>query len=129
MQQIDYLLQQLDNSIQKQRGVLPAEAIAEFEQAREAYRQIQSTAYVDPVTQLRPTKSEADEQFWLENMAVWHQYSIIEMSQVLGKSPEAIRELLAKYRIHEKELSDLRPKERVAVKPYPGGRHPATCFP
>jgi hypothetical protein len=51
VQQIDYLLQQLDASIEKQRGVLPPEAMAEFEQAREVYRQIQLAAYADPVIQ------------------------------------------------------------------------------
>lgn len=42
--QIDYLLQQLDTSLAKQRGVLSAEAIAEFEQAKEIYRRIRATA-------------------------------------------------------------------------------------
>lgn len=128
VEQIDYLMQLLDASLEKQRGVLTAEAISEFERARETYRQIQSTAYVAPATQRRPALTEADEQFWLENMAVWHQYSLIEMSQVLGKSPEETRELLSKYRTLEKEPNAVRPTERLAIMPYPGGRHPRRGF-
>lgn len=40
--QIDYLLQQLERAMEKQRGVLSPEAFAEFEQAREAYRRVRS---------------------------------------------------------------------------------------
>lgn len=42
--QIDYLLEQLELSMQAQRGILPPAAFAEFEQARDAYRQIQQRA-------------------------------------------------------------------------------------
>ena len=31
-------------------------------------------------------------------MAIWHQYSLIQTSQVLGKTPEDVREPLTKYR-------------------------------
>ncbi|MFN7875604.1 MAG: CehA/McbA family metallohydrolase [Pirellula sp.] len=128
VEQIDYLMQLLDASLEKQRGVLTAEAISEFERARETYRQIQSTAYVAPATQRRPAPTEADEQFWLENMAVWHQYSLIEMSQVLGRSPEETRKLLSMYRTLEKEPLAVRPTDRLAIMPYPGGRHPRRGF-
>jgi hypothetical protein len=49
VQQIDYLLQLLDASLEKQRGILPPEAIAEFEQAREMYLQIRSATADNPV--------------------------------------------------------------------------------
>jgi hypothetical protein len=49
VQQIDYLLQLLNASLEKQQGILPPEAIAEFEQAREMYLQIRSAANDDPV--------------------------------------------------------------------------------
>jgi hypothetical protein len=49
VQQLDYLLQLLDASLEKQQGILPPEAIAEFEQAREMYLQIRSAADDDPV--------------------------------------------------------------------------------
>lgn len=127
-QQIDYLLEQLETSLEKQRGVLSPESLAEFEQARDVYRQIQSTAYVDPATQRRPTNSQADQRFWLENMAIWHQYSLLEISQVLGKNPEEIRELLGKYDLQSKEALMVRPEGRLAVMPYPGGRHPRRGF-
>ncbi len=126
--QIDYLVQQVESSLEKQRGVLAPEALAEFEQARDIYRQIQSTAYADPVTQQRPTDSENDERFWLENMSVWHQYSLMEMSQVLGKAPEEVRELLIKYNLNDVAPLDVRPIDRVAIMPYPGGRHPRRGF-
>ncbi|MBL8854672.1 MAG: CehA/McbA family metallohydrolase [Planctomycetaceae bacterium] len=128
VQQIDYLLQQLERSLENQRGVLSPEALDEFEQARDVYRRIQATAYVQPATQLRPTSSEAEERFWLENMAIWHHYSLIEMSQVLGKHPEEVRELLTSYGLVDKDQQSLRPKNRLAIAPYPGGRHPRRGF-
>jgi hypothetical protein len=128
VQQIDYLLQQLDASLEKQRGVLSPEALAEFEQARDVYRRIQATSYVEPVTQQRPANSEAEARFWLENMAIWHQYSLIEMSQVLGKRPEEVRELLTSYGLVDKDPQSLRPTNRLAIMPYPGGRHPRRGF-
>ncbi len=42
--QIDYLIDQLELSMQAQRGILPPAAFAEFEQARDAYRLIQQRA-------------------------------------------------------------------------------------
>jgi hypothetical protein len=128
VEQIDYLVQLLEYSLEKQRDVLNPEALAEFEKALDVYRQIQTTAYVDLATQRRPVETEAEERFWLENMAVWHQYSLIEMSQVLGKSPSEIRDLLTKYRLHELDPRAVRPRERLAIMPYPGGRHPRRGF-
>jgi hypothetical protein len=127
-QQIDYLLDVLEAALEKQRGVLPPEALAEFEQARETYRQLQSQAYADPVIQRRPVVSESDERFWLENMFVWHRYSLLEMSQVLGKGPAEIRELLEKYQLFADNAAFVPPAGRQAVQPYPGGRHPRRGF-
>lgn len=87
-----------------------------------------STNDDEPTKQLRRVTSEADERFWLENMSVWHQYSPMEMSQVLGKSPEEILELLRKYNLHAMTPQELRLKDRISIMPYPGGRHPRRGF-
>lgn len=126
--QIDYLLEQLELSMEKQRGILSPAAYAEFEQAREAYRRIQTMASPDRSSQRRPATSDADQRFWLENMAVWHRYSLAEMSEVLGKSQEEVRELLQQHQILGKTHRSLRPKDRMAIMPYPGGRHPRLGF-
>lgn len=126
--QIDYLLAQLERSLDQQRGILPPAAIAEFEQARDAYRLIQARAQVDVDAQRRPPDSAADEQFWLENMAVWHDYSLAEMSRVLGRSPAEIQDLLQQYRLLDKDARTVRPTDRLTVMPYPGGRHPRRGF-
>jgi hypothetical protein len=126
--QIDYLLEQLEISLKKHRTVLSPEAIAEFEQARRAYRSIQAGATVDASAQRRPASSVEDERFWLENMAIWHQYSLAEMSTVLGKSAEEIGKLLQKYQLLERDKQASPPDGRLAVLPYPGGRHPRRGF-
>lgn len=42
--QVEYLLEQLESSMQRQRDVLPPEAFAEFEQARDVYRSLLKNA-------------------------------------------------------------------------------------
>lgn len=126
--QIDYLVAQIEQSIQQQQGILPPAALAEFARARDTYRQIQALAYVDPETQRRPVGSATDQRFWLENMAIWHQYSLIEMSQVLGQTPAQIRQQILDFQLHEISPQDLRPTDRLAIMPYPGGRHPRRGF-
>lgn len=127
-EQIDYLVEQVEASLAKQQGILAPEAVAEFELARDAYRLIQATVYADPLSQRRPVTSAADERYWLENMAVWHRYSVIEISRVLGKTTDEVRNLLATYDLHESVATDIQLDARLAVLPYPGGRHPRRGF-
>ncbi len=127
-QQIDYLVEQLETSLEKQRGILPAAALAEFVQARAAFRDIQARVSGEDVSQRRPAALEADERFWLENMAVWHRYTVDEMSGVLGKTPDEVRARLQTYDLLETDPGQVRPANRVAIMPYPGGRHPRRGF-
>jgi hypothetical protein len=127
-EQIDYLVAQLDAALERQRGVLPAAALAEFVQAQAAYRDIQARVSGAVVSQRRPANSEADERFWLETMAIWHGYTVTEMSQVLGRTPAEVQGLLRTHDLHEIHPGPVRPKDRVAIMPYPGGRHPRRGF-
>jgi len=92
------------------------------------YRQIQTAVTLDDVSQRRPSTSESDERFWLENMSIWHRYSLTEMSQVLGKTPDEIGELLRKYELDDDAPEAEMPADRLLVLPYPGGRHPRRGF-
>lgn len=87
-----------------------------------------STDDQEPASQLRCVTTEADERFWLENMAIWHQYSLQEMSLVLGKTPNEIRDLLSKYDLQTASSMERRSKDRLSIMPYPGGRHPRRGF-
>jgi hypothetical protein len=59
---------------------------------------------------------------WLSNMQA-HQYSMEEMMEVTGLEKEALEEKLA-------AISNPEPmaKDRIVVRPYPGGRHPRIQF-
>lgn len=53
---------------------------------------------------------------------------LIEMSQVLGQTPAQIRQQILDFQLHEISPQDLRPTDRLAIMPYPGGRHPRRGF-
>lgn len=97
-------------------------------QRADAQIETQEQKAQQPDSQQRPFVSETEERFWLENMAVWHRYSSSEIGQVTGKSEEEVRVLLQKYNMIEEAQTQPRPSDRLALMPYPGGRHPRRGF-
>ncbi|MDP1562653.1 MAG: hypothetical protein Q8M16_14855 [Pirellulaceae bacterium] len=93
-----------------------------------AQRADAQTEAQEPDSQRRPTVSATDERFWLENMALWHRYSTNEIGQVTGKTPGEVRVLLRQYNLSEAAQAHPRPSDRLALMPYPGGRHPRRGF-
>lgn len=82
----------------------------------------------DQLTDFRMPKDDADTRRWLENMSVYHGYSIDEISKATGIPANDVGRLL-----HEYGLANAQPVERqnddpICVLPYPGGRHPRAGF-
>ncbi|MCR9294033.1 MAG: CehA/McbA family metallohydrolase [bacterium] len=77
--------------------------------------------------QRRPADNPKELRYWLENMAVHHHFSLAEIEAVTGLVPSAIQQRLTEFGIPETPLIE-RPKDRLFVLPYPGGRHPRIGF-
>lgn len=76
----------------------------------------------------RPPKSAADFQYWLRTMTADHRYNREEIEGALGLGPEEVERGLAKWK---RELNEpILPEwnHNLAVRPYPGGRHPRIGF-
>ncbi|MFN4921878.1 MAG: hypothetical protein ACK5MM_20795, partial [Planctomyces sp.] len=58
-----------------------------------------STAAADGQT--RPSPSDQQLQFWLQNMVWHHRYSTAEICQVTGLSPELLQQRLAEFGISD----------------------------
>ncbi len=74
----------------------------------------------------RPAKDDADLGFWLRNM-VRHGYEVTEMAAALGAKADEVRAALERLKIDPKAAAE-RPRDRLLVLPYPGGRHPRIGF-
>jgi hypothetical protein len=123
---VNYLVRRMDEELARSRGVLPAEAIAEYEQARARFAAIECRPA--DAAAARPATSDADLKRWLQNMAWHHRYSREEMSAVTGLAAPEIEHALARFGISD----DARPRRSadapLLVLPYPGGRHPRAGF-
>ncbi|HAV31546.1 MAG TPA: hypothetical protein DCX79_06020, partial [Planctomycetaceae bacterium] len=84
-----------------------------------------STAAADGQT--RPSPSDQQLQFWLQNMVWHHRYSTAEICQVTGLSPEQLQQRLTAFGISD-DTRPPRPADRLLLLPYPGGRHPRIGF-
>lgn len=77
-------------------------------------------------SQTRPSSSDDELKFWLENMLRYHRFTLHEASDVTGLGKEKIESELKRLGV---DLTPLKPETRkLILKPYPGGRHPRTGF-
>ncbi len=67
--------------------------------------------------------TRADLGFWLENMLIFHGYSLEEVAQVTGWDVQTVTEIVGAVRFAQPEASST-----LRVLPYPGGRHPRIGF-
>ena len=65
--------------------------------------------------------------YWLENMRVYHNYSLAEMASVTHDPIAILEKKIDGLDQEKKELISFR-KDQVNVLPYPGGRHPRIGF-
>jgi hypothetical protein len=85
-----------------------------------------ATADDEPSGARRPV-SEADLQFWLQNMVWHHGYAVEEITAATGLSADEIRQARQRFDIRE-DNRPAAPADRLRVLPYPGGRHPRIGF-
>jgi peptidoglycan/xylan/chitin deacetylase (PgdA/CDA1 family) len=76
----------------------------------------------------RPATKDADLAYWLENMAVYHKFSLPEMGAALGLSEDEVAAALKRLDIDPARVPRRPPEAPLLVLPYPGGRHPRIGF-
>ena len=92
---------------------------------RDRKRMLQSEALTDNV---RRPDSDADLEFWLQNMVWHHGYSVAEVRSATGLSSEEVLAALQRFDIRVENRPRREADASLKVLPYPGGRHPRTGF-
>lgn len=79
-----------------------------------------------PLEEFRPVADGDELRQWLENMVVYHGYSLAEVGAATGLDEQRAKEAVQRFGL-ESRRPEL-PRDRLLVLPYPGGRHPRTGF-
>jgi predicted amidohydrolase len=80
------------------------------------------------LTDFRRPSNDADLRFWLENMVVFHRFTMGEVSAATGLTLDESSAALRKLDLTGKTAPRRAPGEPLRVLPYPGGRHPRLGF-
>jgi len=65
---------------------------------------------------------------WLENMIVYHKFTLAEVSAATGLAADDIEAALQRFQLQNKQQPLVSSGEPLIVLPYPGGRHPRIGF-
>jgi hypothetical protein len=76
----------------------------------------------------RSLPSGPGRRFWLENMAVYHQYSIAEICAATGMSSDEVKGELDRLGLAAGSFPEQKKNEPLTLLSYPGGRHPRIGF-
>ncbi len=82
----------------------------------------------DTFPNARKPATDEELKYWLENMSLYHHYSLDEMQQATGLSKPEIKSALKRFELQERLAPERKPADILTVKPYPGGRHPRIGF-
>ncbi len=81
-----------------------------------------------PLTNSRELISDDDLRTWLENMIVYHHFSMAEMVAATGLDQDQIKAAVDRFRIDPSDRPARQSNDPLTVLPYPGGRHPRIGF-
>jgi hypothetical protein len=76
--------------------------------------------------EVEATQANLDE--WLQNMLVYHCFTLAEAAQVCGLNEREVRERASRLGSTKRKVSRSSIPKQVLVLPYPGGRHPRRGF-
>lgn len=117
----------LDNPQQREEVLQPLREAGQFWRGKLAQAPQRAAATEADAESRRPA-DEAELRYWLENMAVYHRFTLAEIHAATGLSPEEITAALREFNLADKAAPPRAPSEPLRVLPYPGGRHPRIGF-
>ncbi len=122
-----YLIRRIQDEMQRSRGVVSQQGMAEYQQALEMYRALpvhDDSAHVQ--RNARPLVDSSDRDRWLKSMILHHRFTPHEVRQATGMSIEEATSMVNGLLPVSADSAD-QPSE-LLVTPYPGGRHPRRGF-
>ncbi|QDV21005.1 hypothetical protein Pan153_56870 [Gimesia panareensis] len=82
----------------------------------------------DTFPNARKPSDDVELKYWLENMSLYHHYTLDEMQRATGLPKSEIKAALKRFELQERLTPERKPGDVLTVKPYPGGRHPRIGF-
>lgn len=76
----------------------------------------------------RRPQNDRELRYWLENMIVFHHFSVLEVSSATGMSADEVAAAVEKFHLAGRKPSVHKLGDPLRVLPYPGGRHPRIGF-
>lgn len=117
----------LDNAREREEVMQPLREAERFWQGKLAQAH-PAAAVPSESSEARRPADEADLRYWLENMVVFHRFTIEEVNAATGLAPDEISDALRKFNLIGKAPPRRAPDKPLRVLPYPGGRHPRIGF-
>jgi hypothetical protein len=125
----EFLVDRMKSEIARSRGVLPREALDEYDRALGDYERMATRDDAAAIAQpARSPANERDLRRWLENMIWHHGFTATEVRAATGLTLEAISAAQRRYNIHATNRPPHPSAAPMLVLPYPGGRHPRLGF-
>jgi hypothetical protein len=76
----------------------------------------------------RSPSTEADLRHWLENMVLYHRFSVEEVVAATGLTSNEVVTAMDRFGLANARPAQRTPSDSLLVLPYPGGRHPRIGF-
>ena len=122
----EYLIERVQAEIHRSKGIVSAEALAEYNAALSHYQNLATSN--PPTPEARASKRDSEFRRWLDNMVTHHRYTPHEIRAATGLPLSKVKQKLADWNITGKRLNKRAPDVPLKVLPYPGGRHPRIGF-
>jgi hypothetical protein len=122
----EYLVKRVQSEIDRSKGIVSAEAMAEYNAALDHYKNLATSN--PPTPEARAPKRDSDLKRWLENMVTHHRYTPHEVRAATGLPLAKVKQKLADWNITGNRLAKRPADAPLKVLPYPGGRHPRIGF-
>lgn len=121
-----YLVERMRQEIDRSRGIVGDEGLAEYRQALAFYESLPIRDDADEVRRTARPLTEENRDQWLRNMVVDHRFSPEEVRSATGLTLAEAE--AAATRILTTAADPPTVPATVKVLPYPGGRHPRRGF-
>jgi hypothetical protein len=123
-EQKQFLVSRLEEEIARSRGIVSDSAMNEYQNALRYYESLEVKIPKD-LDQTSRALHDTDEDKWLANMILDHQFTASEIQAATGSTLEQAQTWIRQYKANQFNLDGT---YQLKVLPYPGGRHPRRGF-